>query len=91
MSENDLREKLAALAHEQWSGWMKYLFRQCREGIYFDESGVAEAAVVIPHAAVERWKRQMNTPYADLPLEEKLSDREEADRVLALLKEGRDG
>lgn len=26
IAELDLREALAALAHEQWSGWMRYLF-----------------------------------------------------------------
>jgi len=41
--------------------------------------------LTIPMWAVERWQRQMNTPYAELPEEEKNSDREEADKVLQLI------
>ena len=72
-----LREGLAALAHEQWSGWMEYLFSKCE--------AYQAGTMLIPHWAVERWKRQMKTPYADLLEEEKESDRKEADRVLAML------
>jgi len=74
-----LREQLASLAHEQWSGWMRYLFSKCDEA-YDDGS------VYIPREFVERWERQMNTPYSELPEAEKESDRKEADRVLVLLE-----
>ena len=73
---DNLREKLAELAHEQWSGWMKYLFAQMEQGKY---------CLLMPGWAEERWKRQMRTPYAELSEQEKESDRKEADRVLALL------
>lgn len=76
-----LRERLAALAHEQWSGWMRHLF-----GETFGSSAGEET---IPRWAVERWERQIATPYAELSEAEKDSDRKEADRVLALLT-GRD-
>ena len=69
---NDLREQLAALSHEQWAGWMKYLLEKSTEG--------DDGSVVIPAAFVARWKRQMNTPYIDLPENEKESDRSEADK-----------
>jgi hypothetical protein len=72
-----LRERLAALAHRQWSGWMSYLFGKCRMN--------DDATLTIPAWAVERWQRQMNTSYFDLPEEEKDSDRKEADRILYLL------
>jgi hypothetical protein len=75
--EEVLRERLAALCHEQWSGWMQYLFGQC------DFSG---DDVVITRRAFHRWQRQMKTPYAALPEDEKESDREEADRILAVLR-----
>lgn len=80
------REKLAALAHEQWSGWMRYMFNRCARQVinnYYDNT----KEVIIPGWAVERWTRQMNTPYEDLPEEEKESDRNEADRVIQLIKE----
>ena len=78
----DLRERLARLCHEQWSGWMKYLFEKTepghREGSY------------IPKWADERWRRQMNTPYEKLTEEEKDSDRKEADRFLNVISQAPD-
>lgn len=76
-SRDALREQLAALAHEQWSGWMRYLFGKCT---YPGPSGVR-----MPSEWAERWMRQMNTPYAELSEAEKESDRLEADRVLDLV------
>lgn len=74
-----VREQLATLAHEQWAGWMEYLF---------SKSDIdADGGVYIPVSLAHRWKRQMNTPYTELPEKEKESDRREADRVLALLHE----
>jgi hypothetical protein len=62
-------ELLAAYAHNAWSRWMRYVFEQ----------GIEQSdGVLIPHALVERWKRQMETPYEQLPEDEKASDREEA-------------
>jgi len=77
-----LREELAKLAHDQWTGWMEYLFEKS-DPQTFREDG----AVVIPSWAVERWKRQMGTPYENLSEDEKDSDRKEADRVIYLLKQ----
>lgn len=78
----DLREALAALCHEQWSGWMRYLFGKT------EPHGIGTTRL-IPAWATERWRRQMETPYADLSPEEKESDRKEADKFLALLAPGR--
>lgn len=85
--DEELREELAALAHDQWSGWMKYLFEKCRPGrSKLGNWGlVKNGTMIIPTESVERWQRQMNTPYAELSEAEKESDRQEADRVLALL------
>lgn len=70
-------EELADLAHQQWSGWMKYLFSKSTEN--------KDGTVTIPKWAVDRWKRQMSTPYNHLPEEEKESDRVEARKVLAVI------
>ena len=72
-----LLESLAVLAHEQWSGWMRYMFEKSRKN--------ADGEIVIPKWAVDRWERQAATLYSDLPAEEQESDRDEARRVLALL------
>lgn len=67
-------EKGAEIAHSQWSGWMQYLFGKCTVN--------DDGTVTMPKWAVDRWTRQMNTEYADLPEEEKASDREEAQRYI---------
>ena len=88
MSDNaELREAFAAQAHEAWSGWMRYIFSKTHG--YFSKTHGYNEAQVIRREQVERWTRQMNTPYADLPEEEKESDRKEADEYLALLQSGR--
>lgn len=69
-----IREEMALLAHDQWSGWMRYLFGKS----HFNDDGT----VTIPLWAVERWQRQMNTDYANLSETEKDSDRQEADRMI---------
>jgi len=63
------KERLAAYAHEAWSGWMKYMFSKCVE---------SEDGLLIPGELVNRWKRQAETKYGDLPENEKASDRKEA-------------
>lgn len=73
LTKNDeLREMLAELAHEQWSGWMKYMIGRL-EG-------------PDPKVWLDRWRRQMETSYANLSEEEKESDRREADRVLEIIR-----
>lgn len=79
MEPNQLREALAAYAHEAWSGWMRYMFSKCF-------SSALAGDMVIPEQSVNRWMRQMATPYADLPESEKKSDREEADKMLAIME-----
>lgn len=78
LESDETREALAALAHEQWCGWMSYLFKQ---GTTNDDG-----SFTIAPWAVERWLRQMGTTYKELPEEEKQSDRAEADRVLHVLR-----
>lgn len=81
----DIREQLAKLAHEQWSGWMKYMFSKCP--VYKANSVQAEdGTLIIPKWAVDRWMGQAKTPYGRLSEGEKDSDRSEADRFLALFQ-----
>lgn len=72
-------EALADVAHRSWSGWMEHLFGKSTE----NEDG----SVTIPKEQVDRWKRQIATSYAELPDEEKESDREEARKYVAALEE----
>jgi hypothetical protein len=82
----DKKEALARYAHEAWSGWMKYLWSRSRI-MNIAINGIVQRCVVIPHSLVVRWERQMNTPYNDLPEDEKFSDMQEADRILKILGE----
>jgi len=74
----DVREKLASYAHSAWAGWMKYMFSKSKKE--------KDGTVVIPKDLVDRWTRQMNTPYGGLPESEKKSDRKEADKMLEIMK-----
>lgn len=84
MIPDEVREALAEYAHEAWSGWMKYMFEKGHNTII--TSGDSYPTVwTMPQWATIRWRRQMNTPYVELPEEEKQSDREEADKILAII------
>lgn len=69
-------DAVAKYAHEAWAGWMKYMFDKSTR----NEDGT----ITIPQWAVERWERQMNTPYAKLPTAEQKSDIEEAKKICML-------
>jgi len=87
LSEGDneyLREDLADLCHEQWAGWMRYLFTLSTPHTHSTAGGRAETGELIPEHLVQRWRRQIGTPYANLSPEEQDSDRKEADKFLAL-------
>lgn len=77
------REALAEYAHDAWSGWMKYMFSKGH--LEPRIPGASENVYIMPAWAVERWTRQANTPYADLPESEKESDRLEADRMIEII------
>ena len=66
-------EALAAIQHEIWAHWMRYLFSVCT----LNEDG----SVTIPKESVERWQRQIDTKYENLSEKEKASDRRQANKV----------
>jgi len=70
------KETLAELCHEQWAGWMEYLFSKGTFHI--------DGTWTMPAWAVKRWMKQMETPYAKLSKDEQDSDRSEAEKFLAL-------
>ena len=79
MSANyeDIKEKLAAIEHERWSDWQKWCHKVLRD--------------LVPSAALEkvleRWDRQIATPYEKLTPEELASDMEQVDRYWPLIEE----
>lgn len=69
-----LVEELAALEHDRWAHWQRYLHSKCEA----HEDG----SLSIPAELVQRWTEQVETAYADLTEEEKNSDREQVRRYL---------
>lgn len=89
----ELRTALARYYHDQaWAGWMKYQF-----GLMYPEMGpyskdhpnvkVTTGNLVLMKELVERWDRQMNTPFDQLSEKEQKSDYDEADKIIAVLRE----
>ncbi len=75
---SDVREQLAAYSHDSaWGGWMRYMIAKGTLN--------PDGTWTMPAWAVERWTRQMQTKYADLSEQEKNSDLEEADKMLAII------
>lgn len=72
-----IEEQLAALEHERWSHWQSYMHQQCK--------AQSDGSLIIPAELVERWTRQMSTPYEQLSDDEKDSDREQVRRYLPLI------
>lgn len=62
-------EMLASLEHARWSHWQEYLHNQCIAN--------PDGSLTIPAPLVDRWTKQIKTPYASLSSEEKESDREQ--------------
>ena len=76
----ELLEPLAAIEHERWSHWQRYLHSKCiPQG--------SDGALLIPDELVRRWEKQINTPYAALTEKEKESDREQVRAYLPLIAE----
>lgn len=69
-------EAFADLCHQQWSGWMQYLFQKSR----LNDDG----SVTIPAELAFRWKRQVETLYPKLSPPEQESDRKEAVKFFRL-------
>ncbi len=78
---NELFEQLAAIEHERWADWQKYLHSKCSEPNVWWCAG----ALIIPAELVAQWERQIATPYADLSEHEKESDRKQVRRYWELI------
>lgn len=68
---------LGDYAHEAWCGWMRDMVSKCVLN--------PDGTMTMPKWAVDRWARQMNTPYADLPSNEQASDIAEARKIVEVI------
>jgi len=80
MGTEPLLERLAALEHEQWAHWTKYMLG--RLGPLFADPEHLTREQQLAAENIDRWRRQIETPYAELSEKEKDSDREWAGRVI---------
>ena len=76
-NSDETSETLAAYAHASWADWMRYLFRFCTVN--------SDGTVTMDADKVARWKRQMETEYADLTEAEKVSAREQATIIQSIV------
>jgi hypothetical protein len=74
---DELVEALAAIEHERWCHWQRYLHSRC----FRRDDGV----LLIPADLVKHWEKQIETPYSELANEEKESDREQVRKYLPLI------
>jgi hypothetical protein len=74
---NALLESLAAVEHERWSHWQRYMHSKGQRQ--------PDGSLILPAELVARWERQMSTPYADLESDEKESDREQVRKYLPVI------
>lgn len=70
-------ETLASVSHAIWAHWMRYMF-SCGK---MNEDG----SWSMPAEKAERWQRQMNTEFSGLSEQEKLSDFEQANKIIGAL------
>ena len=78
MPFESLVEELAALEHQRWAHWQKYVHDKGQRQ--------PDGSIVLPADLVAHWERQINTQYADLTAEEKDSDREQVKKYRPLLE-----
>lgn len=71
------REVLADVSHEIWASWMKWMLNHAHRN--------PNGTVTLLSDDVQRWDRQIVTPYRDLSEREKEGDRQQADKILAAL------
>lgn len=90
MTKDDMIETLAAVEHQRWADWQKYLHSKADPGPFELPSGdtlKVNGDLVLHRDDVEHWERQIVQPYAQLSEDEKQSDREQVMRYWPMLVE----
>jgi hypothetical protein len=72
-----LIEQLAAVEHERWSHWQRYVHSKCVRQ--------PDGSLLLPANLVARWEKQIDTKYAELDDQERESDREQVRKYLPLI------
>ena len=82
--DENIIEKLAAIEHERWADWQKYLHSKLAI-MTNPDNGVTLVNMAKPDW--DHWERQINTKYEDLSEKEKQSDRDEVMRYWPVIAE----
>lgn len=73
-----LKEQLADIEHQRWADWQKWCHEVLRRELPLDFHPRLGKVL-------ERWDKQIATPYKDLSEKEKQSDRDQVDRYFPLI------
>ena len=76
-------EELAAIEHERWAHWQRYVHGKAKKQ--------ADGSLVIPAELASKWESQIERPYAKLSETEKESDREQVRKYLPTIANAFDG
>ncbi len=79
-----LKEQLAAIEHERWADWQRYMHSKMRGNALLGSDG--PYGYYVSAGQFEGWERQINTPYDELSEREKDSDREQVERYWPLIE-----
>lgn len=83
---SDLFEQLAAIQHDIWAHWQRYVQHNKCDPVFNSKSGTT-GQLVISKSDAEHWQRQIDTPYAELTEKEKDSDREQVAKFWPLVED----
>jgi hypothetical protein len=72
-----LVEKLAAIEHERWSDWQRYVHEKGEKR--------PDGSLLLPSEQVQHWDILMATDYSNLSESSKESDREQVRRYLPVI------
>ena len=77
----ELKEKLAAIEHERWADWQKWVHSRA----YLDWDAEGNTIYCFKQEQISAWDKQITTPYSELSDREKASDMEQVDRYWPLI------
>lgn len=75
--EKALLEQLAAIEHERWAHWQRFMHGKGERK--------SDGSLVLPADLIAKWERLIETPYAQLTDKERESDREQVRRYLPVV------
>lgn len=76
--KSELFEKLAAIEHERWADWQRYVHSKCMPSA---DDGIWQ----IGENFIKHWEKEIATPYSELSEAQKNSDRDQVLRYWKLI------